>query len=65
MTDWPAWYRSIGDDPTECSMFDCDEPALYFIAPCPCGPTCDHMHGLPSPMCEGHSAGKVVVAAND
>ncbi len=55
-------YRSMGDDPFMCSMFDCDEPATFFVAAEPCGPTCDHMHGTPSPMCAAHTKGKQIVA---
>lgn len=58
---WADWYRMIGDDPTECSMFGCDDPALWFIEGRPCGPDCEHMHGYPSPMCEAHAAGHVIV----
>jgi hypothetical protein len=63
--DLAAYYRSIGDDPTECSMFGCEAPAIYFIAAQPCGPDCDHMHGIPVPMCEQHAVGHEIVGTND
>lgn len=34
-----------------CSYFGCDEPAIYLQAASPCGSDCDHMHGVPTPVC--------------
>lgn len=59
--NWADYYRSIGDDPCECSMYGCESPALYIIAGQPCRPGCDHMHGVPQPRCESHSAGSEIV----
>lgn len=52
---------SGGDDPHECSMFGCDEAAVFMIAGEPCGPGCEHMHGVPLPMCADHAAGHRIV----
>lgn len=57
----PDYYRAIGQNPFECSMYGCDNSAVFFVAAEPCGADCDHMHGLPSPMCEAHSQGVEIV----
>lgn len=52
---------SGGDDPFECSRYGCETPAVFMVAAQPCGPTCDHMHGVPVPMCAEHASGLEVV----
>jgi hypothetical protein len=57
------YYPPIEDDPFECSMFGCDETAVFLVAGWSCGDGCDHMHRVPAPMCDGHAraAGREIV----
>lgn len=59
--NWSDYYRAIGDNPFECSMFGCLDPALYIVAAQPCGTGCDHMHGVPQPLCGGHLGGREIL----
>ncbi len=63
--NWAEIWLDHGQDPAECSMFDCNNFSIYFTAPSPCGPNCDHMHALAAPMCEFHSQGKEIVGTMD